>query len=107
MDAVSLREKIGGDWFFRGGAWWRLEPIAGIRTIARQMLEGEARFATIVATSAADRQSARFVALGCFRNAAFRGVTVAPRRPDANHCRYLSRRRLGRTRDSRLFRRGI
>lgn len=55
MDAVSLRTKIGGDWFFRGGAWWRLEPIAGIRTIARQMLGGEARFATIVATSAADR----------------------------------------------------
>jgi hypothetical protein len=54
MDAVSLREKIDGDWFFRGGAWWRLEPIAGIRNIARQMLEGEARFATIVATSAAD-----------------------------------------------------
>ena len=54
MDAVSLREKLGGDWFFRGGAWWRLEPIAGIRNIARQMLEGEARFATIVATSAAD-----------------------------------------------------
>ena len=55
MDAVSLRERIGGDWFFRGGAWWRLERIAGIRTIARQMLGGEARFATIVATSAADR----------------------------------------------------
>jgi NADH-quinone oxidoreductase subunit C len=55
MDAVSLREKIAGDWFFRGGAWWRLEPIAGIRTIASQMLQGEARFATIVATSAADR----------------------------------------------------
>ena len=55
MDAVSLREKIGGDWYFRGGAWWRLEPIAGIRTIAGRMLEGEARFATIVATSGADR----------------------------------------------------
>ena len=79
MDAVTLREHIGGDWFFRGGAWWRLEQIAGIRTIARQMLEGEARFATIVATPAADRSSARFVALGCFWNAAFRGVTAAAR----------------------------
>src|ERR1039458_7278150 len=55
MDAVSFGEKTGGDWLFRGGSWWRLEPITGIRTIARQMLEGEARFATIVATSAADR----------------------------------------------------
>jgi len=54
MDAVILREKIGGDWSFRGGTWWRLEAIGGIRTIARQMLEGEARFATIVATAAAD-----------------------------------------------------
>ena len=49
MDAASLREKIGGDWFFRGGTWWRLEPIAGIPAIARQMLDGEARFAAIVA----------------------------------------------------------
>jgi len=55
MDAVTLREKIGGDWYCRAGAWWRLEPIAGVRTIARRMLEGEARFATIVATSAVDR----------------------------------------------------
>ena len=54
MDAVTLREKIGGDWYFWGGAWWQLEPIAGIRTIARQMLEGEARFATIVAIPGED-----------------------------------------------------
>jgi len=54
MDAMSLRERIGKDWFFRGGAWWRLEAMASIRTIARQMLEGEGRFATIVATSAPD-----------------------------------------------------
>ena len=54
MDVFSLREKIDGDWFFRGGSWWRLVPIAGIRSIARQMLEGDARFAAIVATSAPD-----------------------------------------------------
>lgn len=52
MDAVMLRETIGGEWFFRGGSWWRLEPVAGIRGIARKMLEGEARFAAIVASPA-------------------------------------------------------
>jgi len=54
MDARALRDKIAGDWFFRGGGWWRVEPIERIRTIAREMLEGEARFASIVATPSAD-----------------------------------------------------
>ena len=107
MDAVSLREKIGGDWFFRGGAWWRLEPIAGIRTIARQMLEGEARFATIVATSAADRSLRVSWHWDVFGTLLSVESVAAPRRHDADHCRYLSRSRLGGTRDSRLFCRGV
>jgi hypothetical protein len=52
MDAASLRLKIGVDWVWRGGAWWLLAPIGQLRDVARKMLDGEARFASIVASPA-------------------------------------------------------
>lgn len=52
MDAVSLRLKIGVDWVWRAGAWWFLAPIGQLRGVARKMLDGEARFASIVASPA-------------------------------------------------------
>jgi NADH-quinone oxidoreductase subunit C len=52
MDAASLRLKIGVDWVWRGGAWWFPAPIGQLRGVARKMLAGEARFASIVASPA-------------------------------------------------------
>ena len=53
IDAASLRLKIGGDWIDRSGAWWLQAPPGQVRGLARQMLEGEARFASVVAAPAA------------------------------------------------------
>ena len=50
MDAGTLRRKIGGEWSGRSGSWWLLVTIGQVRGVARQMLDGEARFASLVAT---------------------------------------------------------
>ena len=52
MDAVALRLMIVVDWVWRAGASWFLAPIGQLRGVARKMLAGEARFASIVASPA-------------------------------------------------------
>jgi respiratory-subunit NADH dehydrogenase subunit len=49
MTAEGLRERLGGTWAERGGAWRRAVDAGEVRAVARAMLEAEARFAALVA----------------------------------------------------------
>lgn len=48
MTAGILRERIGGNWTQRADGWWLVKPADEIRSAARVMREGGARFAALV-----------------------------------------------------------
>lgn len=47
--SAELRERVGGAWQERAGAWWRLVEAGEVRPAARALREGGARLATILA----------------------------------------------------------
>jgi NADH-quinone oxidoreductase subunit C len=48
MSATALRERIGGAWIERPDGWWRSIGVDDVLAAARAMLDGGARFATLV-----------------------------------------------------------
>jgi NADH-quinone oxidoreductase subunit C len=49
MSAEMLRGRIGGNWAQQADGWWLTVPVDQIRSAARVMREGGARFAALVA----------------------------------------------------------
>lgn len=47
MNAQEMREHSGGSWQARADGWWRQAGLDQVRSVARHMREGGARFAAL------------------------------------------------------------